>query len=91
MDVLICDNCKAVKGLSETETDISGTCGNNLIWTLSENNSILTISGTGEMDGYYEGNWSPWHQYREDIQEIVIENGVTVVGSYAFYGCNKAV
>lgn len=28
----------------------SGACGDNLTWTLE--NGVLTISGTGEMDGY---------------------------------------
>ncbi len=31
--------------------DTSGTCGNDLTWTLTED-GLLTISGTGDMDDY---------------------------------------
>ena len=57
----------------------SGTCGKNLIWTLDEENT-LTISGTGKMVDW--NKYSPW--YNTSIENIVIENGVTTIGNYAF-------
>ena len=44
-----------------TSIDIvdSGTCGENLTWTL-DSEGMLTISGTGEMDDY-ESSTIPWH------------------------------
>ena len=60
----------------------SGTCGEALVWSLSDD-GVLTISGTGNMDDWYSG--SPgWYKYRNDIQEVVICEGVTSIGDKAF-------
>ena len=69
----------------------SGTCGNNLTWTLDDTGSLI-IHGTGVMDNYndpasYAG--APWYRYRDSIKSVVIESGVTSIGSYAFYGCRN--
>jgi len=63
----------------------SGTCGaqgNNVRWTLCD--GVLTITGTGEM-----ANWStnnvPWKNYKTDITSVSIEDGVTSIGTCAFY------
>ena len=65
----------------------SGTCGNNLTWNLTD--SVLTISGTGGMNRYndYYSDRAPWYQYRESISSVIITNGVTKIGNYAFYDC----
>lgn len=60
----------------------SGTCGENLTWTLDEN--TLTISGTGDMDDF-ASHESPWDDYESHIHYVVIEDGVTGIGDYAFY------
>ncbi|MDD6830231.1 MAG: leucine-rich repeat protein [Firmicutes bacterium] len=74
----------------------SGACGDNLTWTLE--NGVLTISGTGEMDGYGyytkkpDGSSvtsAPWGEYYEAIERVVIENGVTSIGNCAFYSCTE--
>ena len=67
----------------------SGTCGDNLTWTLDDNGT-LTISGTGDMDdwGY---NSFPWYSKRESVRDVIIENGVTSVGKNAFYGCESLI
>jgi len=64
--------------------DVNG-CGENLNWTLE--NGVLTISGTGPMYDFSLENPAPWHGCREEIRELIIENGVTTIGSYAFYSC----
>lgn len=58
----------------------NGTTG-DCYWTV--NNDILTISGKGAMEDY-QWNCGPW---RDQIKEIIIENGVTRIGNYAFSGC----
>lgn len=68
----------------------SGTCGDNLTWTLDDNGT-LTISGTGEMKNY-SGNLNqsaPWHSNIKSIKSVVIEKGVTNIGDYAFSWCNS--
>ncbi len=60
------------------EAKTSGTCGENLTWVCED--LTLTISGTGAMDDYYYD--APWRYCAYDT--VVIENGVTTIGAYAF-------
>ncbi len=64
----------------------SGTCGDNLTWTYDDTTGTLTISGEGDMYNYEYGN-CPWERYKENIQNVVINDGVTTIGDYAFYFC----
>ena len=73
--------------LSTTEGN-SGTCGENLTWTLDEA-GCLTISGSGDMEDYSSASGAPWYALRDSIVSIQIETGVTSVGNYAFYGYTK--
>jgi len=65
----------------------SGTCGDALTWTLDEEGN-LTISGTGEMSNYGFNN-RPWEVFLESITSVVIEEGVTSIGNYAFRDCTN--
>lgn len=66
----------------------SGTCGDNLTWTLED--GVLTISGTGEMDDY-KGVRAPWYSLKENINYVEMDDGVTKIGAYAFYDCRELV
>ena len=56
-------------------------------WKLE--NGTLTIFGTGNMPEYY-GVWDiPWYSNRGKINSIVIEDGVTSIGIYAFRNCSS--
>ena len=67
------------------ESDVwSGSWG-KLNWTLGKTGGALVISGSGAMDDFASAD--AWLAYREDIQSVVIESGVTSVGSYAFSRC----
>ena len=75
-------------GLTVNASDIvyTGTCGtngNNLTWTLDDE-GLLTISGTGEMDYSY---YAPWP--RSKVKTVTIENGVTSIKDNAFYNCES--
>jgi hypothetical protein len=63
----------------------SGTCGTNVSWVLVGN--TLTISGSGKMADFTSGA-TPWNAYISSITSVVIESGVTSIGSYAFYACS---
>ena len=68
----------------------SGTCGaqgENLTWTLTCD-SVLTISGTGEMADYSSGK-SPWYSNIISIKSVVFEEGVTSIGKWAFEDCSS--
>ena len=58
----------------------------NLTWKLDAKGT-LTISGAGAMKDYDNGdNRSPVHQ-NSNVKKVVIEDGVTSIGNYAFYKC----
>ena len=63
----------------------NGSCGDRLAWTLSTA-GILTISGSGDMRNYSDStsNGAPWNAYREQINAVVLEPGITSIGDYAF-------
>ena len=65
----------------------SGTCGSNLTWVL-ECDSTLRISGTGMMSDFGYSN-QPWQSVSTLIKRVVIEEGVTSIGNYAFYAMKK--
>ena len=66
---------------------LSGTTG-RLNWSLSA--GTLTISGSGAMPNYTDANMPPWYDLAHTISRIVVQEGVTSVGSLAFYGCATA-
>ena len=66
------------------ETVSSGSCGSNLTWEL-DSDGTLTISGTGEMDFYN----TPWESNRSEIKKVILKNGVTSIGDYAFRDCSN--
>ena len=67
------------------QSDSTGTCGESLTWTLA--GGTLTISGSGAMTDYGESNTAPWYSGREQITAVTVDQGVTGIGAYAFYGC----
>ena len=62
-----------------------GECGNDATWSLTEE-GVMTVSGTGEM-WMYDDNYAPWYDYRDRIITLVIEEGITYIGDYAFARC----
>ena len=69
---------------------VTGVCGDNLTWSLN-NAGTLTVSGTGDMYDYsmYGETVAPWTELADQIKNIVIEDGATNVGNYAFVGCTN--
>ena len=68
----------------------SGNCGANganVTWKLTSDGT-LTISGTGKMADY-EWEGTPWYDLRSQVKKAIIKNGVTSIGGYAFYDCNR--
>ena len=66
------------------ETVASGECGTNLTWTL-DCDGVLIVTGTGSMRSW-NSNSSPFNN-NDSIKKVIIDNSVTSIGSYAFYGC----
>ena len=66
-----------------------GSCGTDVKYYYAPSFHKLTIRGTGAMEDYADQSTRPWHSYIGDLQTVVIEPGVTRVGTKAFHFCNK--
>ncbi len=74
----------------------SGTCGDNLTWSLDTFTGVLSIDGTGNMYNYYEDYYNgsyrtsaPWKSYISYFESVVIGDSVTSIGNYAFSYCES--
>ena len=69
----------------------TGSCGDNVKYSLDTSTGVLTISGTGKMNGYSDPGrlgTSPFCG-NKNIYSVIVENGVTSIGSCAFYNCGS--
>ena len=57
-------------------------------WTLTADGT-LTVYGEGKMKDYGYNGGQPWLAYADQIKSVVIEEGVTAVGSGAFMNLTK--
>ncbi len=77
-------------------TEESGSYGTDVTWKLTgiPDNYTLTISGTGAMVDYSKSSDRPWTDDANEIKDakgiktVVIGNGVTSIGGYAFSYCS---
>ena len=73
----------------------SGKCGgegdgSNITWSFNTDTGLLKFEGTGKMANYGpDGAFpSPWYfNYTNNIRSVEIGEGVTSIGSCAFYRC----
>lgn len=80
-------------------TETSGTCGagdseDSVKWNFNSSTGTLTISGTGKMSNLNNSTETenisdgagtyPWANLKDSITNIVINDGVTSIGSKAF-------
>lgn len=70
--------------------ELTGECGDNLTYSFDTETCVLTISGTGAMTDFANQNASPFaktsqNPIKTSCTAVVIEEGVTTIGSYAFY------
>ena len=69
----------------------SGTCGDNLNWSIED--GILRITGSGDMYDYGSGLENddgeliapaPWDEYCSDIHTVLMDDSITSIGDFAF-------
>lgn len=56
-------------------------------WSLQD--GTLVITAQGAMQDYDAAAQTPWFKDRAEIRKIVVQQGVTTIGDYAFYGCEN--
>ncbi len=68
-----------------------GSCGDNCTWDLED--GVLTISGTGDMDNFfdYDNNKlnQPWKDQIDSITSVQVSNGITSIGPQSFRGATN--
>lgn len=86
--------CTAFPAFAENTVD--GSCGEHLTWLYDYSSKTLTISGKGNMSNYYSsskaGSRAPWitsDSIKNNLETVVISDGVTSIGEYAFFYCEK--
>lgn len=73
---------------TETVIVTEGTCGDSLTWKFVADLNLLLIEGAGNMEDYVDSSATPWAAYQPEIKEIIVADGVTSIGMYAFAGCS---
>ena len=63
---------------------LEGSCGDDISWVLDTSAGTLTVSGTGAMKDYNYFADVPWAKNRTSIKKIVVNPGVTHIGTCAF-------
>jgi len=78
------EDVKAVD--DESDEVYSGKCGDDVYWELSD--GVLEIYGTGEMSNF-EMRYIPWSNQSDLIHKTIIHEGVSSIGTYAFFYCTS--
>ena len=65
-----------------------GFCGEDILWGLDFNNT-LRLNGSGEMTSYNSYEDIPWYNVREKVKSLIIDEGVTQISPYSFYGLSN--
>ena len=89
--------CFIACGNSSAANDAGGQW-ENITWTYTKNNTTLIVSGTGAMpdakptldengdESVPAGQNVSWAAVRSSVTKIIITDGITSIGDYAFYG-----
>ena len=85
--VLLCGIAVA-EGTTIVASGKCGASGSNLTWAL-DSEGTLTISGKGKMKVFYGPDEVPWQSNRASIEAVVVNEGATSIGNYAFKGCSS--
>ena len=72
---------------------VAGSCGESAFWHLYDDGTLV-ISGSGSMADYASvpaTSRPPWYSQIARISSIVIEDGITAIGSYSFADCTHVI
>ena len=84
---------KTVESIGKDAFVCEGTCGDNARWKYDMLTKTMTISGTGFLKHYgYDFNTqtdikTPWADFADKIESVVVEEGINGLGACAFNNC----
>ena len=69
-------------------------CGSKAVFSFDEASGTLTVSGVGPIGdtiNYYGGGSKNqfWFSFKQQIKKVIIEDGITAIGKYAFTQCQN--
>lgn len=74
----------------------TGSCGDNVTYSLDTSTGVLTISGTGNMRDYTVKQYNSYTFHNtfldsndQYVKKLIIDFGVTSIGEYSFYNCTQ--
>lgn len=76
-------NVRYILTYAEESKPVIIQAGKNV--TAALENGVLTLSGAGKTNDYTKEE-TPFLEYSQDIRQVVIEDGITYIGSFLFYG-----
>ena len=65
---------------------LEGSCGTDITFFLSQDGT-LTLSGSGSTYNYHSQKTAPWWDLREQITSVIINEGITTLGTQLFRKC----
>ena len=74
--------------IPEVIWDISKDENNNVKAKFDYNKKLLNITGDGKMKDF-DWDLGPWYYLKDYIENVVIEDGVTNIGTYSFFDNNE--
>lgn len=93
--------------LSASAETITGKAGSNINWSYDTESFILTFTGNGAMPNYSSSSNTPWGKHvlytiqvgkreidwtiLDDVENIIISNGITSIGNYSFANSQSLV
>lgn len=85
------DNIELLFEDTELQIIADGQCGDDVFWKLLEDGQLI-LSGEGKTYNYSSNKCAPWYDsYREKISSVVVENGITELGTQLFRNCTNLV
>ncbi len=101
MSALLTACCLPIKDINEffmvnaqTASDDSVSYEQNNTYTsdsysFNSTTGTLTISGSGDMTDYSTSSEVPWYSYKDEIKNVIIQDGITSIGYASFYECKN--
>ena len=68
----------------------AGTAGTSVNYEL-DSNGVMKITGSGAMTSFASAADVPWNADKASIKQLIVSNGVTSIGAYAFSGCTALI
>jgi len=91
VNVSVCYKWDKFCGVDVSRTlNYCGWCGTNVTWNIDNETRTLIISGKGDMYNPLEA-YSDWKLFKDSYDKVSISEGVTSIGSNAFYSCGNII